>query len=98
MDRLDIDRKKASSMLTELSKRVSGSRIAQWAKARLNYMRGKEYKIQWQKALNAKFKEMSDAHDKYKNTSWLAFPVKAVRGVTYQIKSLAFTRARSDQE
>lgn len=98
MDRLDIDRKKASSMLTELSKRANSSRIAQWAKARLNYMRGKEYKILWQKALNAKFKEMSAAHDKYKNTSWLAFPVKAVRGVTYQVKSLAFTRARSDQE
>jgi putative cardiolipin synthase len=98
MDRLDIDRKKASSMLTELSNRAGGSRIAQWAKARLNYIRGKEYKIQWQKALNAKFKEMSDAYDKYKNTSWLAFPVKAVRGVTYQVKSLAFTKARSDQE
>ncbi|PKL44639.1 MAG: hypothetical protein CVV41_04550 [Candidatus Riflebacteria bacterium HGW-Riflebacteria-1] len=98
MDRLDIDRKKASAMLTELSNRASGSRIAQWAKARLNYIRGKEYKIQWQKAINAKFKEMSDAYDKYKNTSWLAFPVKAVRGVTYQVKSLAFTKARSDQE
>ncbi|PKL49945.1 MAG: hypothetical protein CVV42_04610 [Candidatus Riflebacteria bacterium HGW-Riflebacteria-2] len=98
LDRLDIDRKKAVAMLNQLGNRAGNSRIAQWAKARLNYIRGKEYKVQWQQAVDAKFREMTAAYDKYKNTSWLAFPVKAVRGVTYQARSLAFTRARSDQE
>lgn len=98
MDRLDIERQKAAAILTALSKKPGNSRIAQWARARLNYIRGKEYKIQWQKVIDGKFKEMNASFDKYKNTSWLAFPVKAVRGVSYQSKSLAFTRARSDQE
>ena len=98
LDRLDIDRKKASTMLTELSSRASNSKVAQWARARLNYMRGKEYKIKWQKALDGKFAEMTNAFNKYKNTSWLAFPVKAVRGATYLAKSVAFTKTRSDNE
>ncbi|MBU1106095.1 MAG: hypothetical protein KKB51_05445 [Candidatus Riflebacteria bacterium] len=98
MDRLDIDRKKAATMFTEISSRGGNSKIAQWARARLNYMRGKEYKTQWQKTLAGKFNEMALAFNKYKDTSWLAFPVKAVRGVTYLAKSASFTKTRSDYE
>jgi len=98
LDRLNIDRKKAVAMLSQLAEQVKDNRLVQWANARLNYIRGKEYKVQWQQTVAARFEEMNAAYDKYKNTSWLAFPVRIVRGVTYQAKSLAFTRARSDQE
>lgn len=98
LDRLDIDRKKAVAMLSELAGKAKDNRLVQWANARINYIRGKEYKVQWQQAVDARFKEMNAAYEKYKKTSWLAFPVRIVRGVTYQARSLAFTRARSDQE
>lgn len=98
LDRLDIDPEKAEKLFSELSKDTSNSKIAGWAKLNMNYLTGKKYKIQWNKVMNSKFKTMTDAFNKYKNTSWLAFPVKAARGITYLSKSGSYTKAQNSHE
>lgn len=98
LDRLNLDRPKAIAILNQLNTRGATSTAAQWAKARLNYIRGKEYKVQWQKVLDTRFNEMNTAYQRYQNTSWLAFPVKAARGIAWQAKSLTFTKTRSEYE
>lgn len=96
LDRLNIDTKKAEALFTEVSKTPGKGAIASWAKLGLNYLKGKQYKAQWQTAIAAKFAEMTSAFAKYKNTSWLAFPVKAFRGTSYLSKSASFLKGQSD--
>ncbi|NCB39281.1 MAG: hypothetical protein EOM80_10960 [Erysipelotrichia bacterium] len=98
LDRLDIDRKKAEMLFTNISKNSRNALVSTWAKLGLKYLKAKQYKTQWHTVLNNKFTAMTDAFNKYKNTSWLAFPVKAVRGTTYLAKSVSYIKTQNDHE
>lgn len=98
LDRLGIDSKKAEALFTEVSKNSTSAQLANWGKHSLNYLKGRQYKAQWHKVMATKFKEMTDAFNKYKSTSWLAFPVKATRGATYMSKSVSYISTQNKHE
>lgn len=97
LETFDIDRKKAAKIFAELSK-SRDSKLAQWAKLSLNYIKGKQYKVQWQAVMDKKFAEMTNSFNSYKNSSWLAFPVKAVKGVKYLGKSMSYINTQNKHE
>lgn len=93
----EIDPKKAAEIFTQ----ISGSRdskLAQWAKLSQNFIKGKQYKAQWAAIMQKKFAETTAAFNSYSGSSWLAFPVKAVRGVKYLAKSISYTSTQNKHE
>lgn len=98
LDRLAIDQTKAAMLFTEVSKNTGSAQLANWAKHNLNYIKGKQYKAQWHKVMQQKFNDMTSAFNKYKNTSWLAVPVKATRGVSYMTKSASYISTQNKHE
>lgn len=97
LENFDLDRKKAAEIFTSLS-RSPESKIASWAKLSLNYIKGKQYSQQWQQLMKNKFSEMTNVFNSYKNSSWLAFPVKAVRGIKYLSKSASYISYQNKHE
>lgn len=97
LENFEIDRKKATALFTEISTGRDG-KMAQWAKLSLNFIKGKQYKVQWQAAMDKKFAEMTGSFNNYKSSSWFAFPVKAVKGVKYLAKSMSYINTQNKHE
>ncbi|MFZ5950216.1 MAG: phospholipase D-like domain-containing protein [Candidatus Rifleibacteriota bacterium] len=97
LENFDLDHKKAKEIFTRLGK-SKDMKLAQWARLNLNYITGKQYKVQWQNHLNIKFAEMTNSFKSYQSSSWLAFPVKAVRGIKYLGKSASYINTQNKHE
>lgn len=98
LDRLAIDVKKAEQLFTEVSKNSADKKVAGWGSLALNYLRARQYKAQWGQVMANKFAEMTNAFKSYNNSSWLAFPVKAVRGSVYLAKSVSYINTQNKHE
>ncbi len=98
IDRLAIDAKKAEALFAEVSKNAGNKLVATWGGIALKYLKAKQYKAQWGQAMASKFTEMTNAFNSYQNSSWLAFPVKAVRGSVYLAKSVSYINTQNKHE
>ena len=98
LDRLNIDSKKAEALFTEISKSQSSKVISTWSQLALRHLKGRQNKALWNNFMNQKFSEMTGSYDKYKSGSWLAFPVKAIRGISYLSKSVSYLNSKSQHE
>lgn len=98
LDRLNIDAKKAATLFEQVSQTTQNQQLKSWSRLNLNYLKGKQYKAQWQNVMQNKFNEMTSAFNKYKSTSWLAFPVKATRGTAYLAKSVSYINTQNKHE
>ncbi len=95
---LKNDEASASKVLNQIGKRNPNSRLAVLAKERLKFLAaGDKYK-QWKHALDSNYGVSQESYQKYRDTSWLAFPVKATRWVGYVSKLFKFNNTQSDFE
>lgn len=97
LDRLSIDEKKSQKLLNELIA-TNKTRFVNLAKMNINYKNAKLKKIAWQKDLINKNAELNNTKASFKNASWLAFPVKIVRGVKAVVANAKFTSNEADYE
>ncbi|HPT46519.1 MAG TPA: phospholipase D-like domain-containing protein [Candidatus Rifleibacterium sp.] len=97
-DRLGIDAKKAENLFAEVSKNTGNKLVAAWGGVALKYLKARQYKAQWSQVMAGKFAEMTSAFNSYQNSSWLAFPVKAVRGTVYLAKSVSYINTQNKHE
>ena len=97
LDRLSIESKKADKYLNELTASKS-TRFLQLAKLNLNWRAAQTKKAEWQKTLAQKNDKVNSTKESFKSTSWLAFPVKLVRGVKSLVSNVQFTSSQSDYE
>ncbi len=97
LDRLSIDEKKANKYLDELLA-TKNKRFVQLANMNINYKNAKLKKIAWQNDLANKNDELNNTKASFKNASWLAFPVKLVRGVKSVVANVKFTNSQADYE
>ncbi|HNV71203.1 MAG TPA: phosphatidylserine/phosphatidylglycerophosphate/cardiolipin synthase family protein, partial [Candidatus Ozemobacteraceae bacterium] len=93
---LKNDPGKAWNVLKAMTTDPSAGRYANLATERLRYLEGMAQHNKWKSALNTKYQEMNDKYASYRNTSWLAFPVKGVRFASYLGKLIGFNKAQSD--
>ncbi len=89
-DVLKDDQKTSQNLLEQITKNNPDSRIANIAKQRIAYYAATENYKKWKTVLNTSFDVSQGSYSKYRNTSWLAFPVKATRWVGYVGKLLNF--------
>ena len=96
LEKHNIDKKRAIKLYEKLGKQKN-SKVARLAKLHYNYARAQILKKQWQDSMNQKFENVNKAHANYKKSSWLAFPVKIVRGIKYLAKSASFLKDQSKE-
>ncbi len=95
---LKDDVKTASTLLAQIGRNDPNSKLALLAKERINYLAAGQKHLQWKNALNATYGVSQAGYEKYRNTSWLAFPVKVTRWFGYAGKMLDFNKTQSDFE
>ncbi len=95
---LKDDVETAEKVLSTIGAKNPNSKIAIAAKERIKYLEaGKKHK-QWKNALNGTYNTSQESYSKYRNTSWLAFPVKVTRWVGYASKLFKFNNTQGDFE
>ena len=95
---LKDDNKRAELVLKTIGTRNPNSKYAKLAKERMKYLAaGKQYK-QWQQALGSSYGVSQDKYSKYRETSWLAFPVKVTRWFGYAGKLVKFNKNQDNFE
>ena len=97
LDRLSLDEKKSQKLLNELIA-TKKTRFVNLAKLNMNYKNAKLKKVAWQKDLVNKVAELNNTKASFKNASWLAFPVKLVRGFKSVVANVKFTSNEADYE
>ena len=97
LDRLSLDDKKADKYLDELIN-TKDKRFVQLANLNKNYKSAKAKKKSWQYDLSRQCSEMNNTKESFKKASWLAFPVKLVRGVKSVVNNVKFTNNAGDYE
>ncbi len=97
LDRLSMDKNKADKYLKELSSSKS-TRFVQLAKLNQTWRDAKTKKVNWQKTLAQKNDKLNSTKESFKNTSWLAFPVKIFRGIKSVVSNAQFTSNQGDYE
>lgn len=95
---LKDDEKTASTLLGQIGRNNANSRVALLAKERLNYLAAGQKYQQWKQALNGTYGVSQQSYQKYRDTSWFAFPVKVTRWFGYAGKLLDFNKTQSDFE
>lgn len=95
---LKDDVKTASTILAQVGRSDPNSKMALLARERINYLAAGQKHLQWKNALNATYGVSQASYDKYRNTSWLAFPVKVTRWFGYAGKMVDFNKTQSDFE
>jgi putative cardiolipin synthase len=89
-DLLKDDREASTEVLKQIIHHKPDSRIANVANQRIAYYAaGKNYK-KWKQALNGSYDIFQSKYSNYRDTSWLAFPVKITRWVGYVGKMFNF--------
>ncbi len=97
LDRLSLDEKKANQYLDELEK-TKNDRFVKLVKLNKSYKEAKAKKKAWSYDLMRQNDELNNTKESYKNASWLAFPVKLVRGVKSVYYNVQFTSNEGDFE
>ncbi|NCB38762.1 MAG: phosphatidylserine/phosphatidylglycerophosphate/cardiolipin synthase family protein [Erysipelotrichia bacterium] len=95
---LKDDVKSATTILSQIGRNNPNSKMALLAKERMNYLAAGQKHLQWKNALNGTYGVSQESYQKYRNTSWLAFPVKVTRWFGYAGKLLNFNNTQSDFE
>ena len=95
---LKDDAVSASKILNQIGKSNPNSKIALLAKERINFLAAGQKRLQWKNALNSTYGVSQETYSKYRNTSWLAFPVKVTRWFGYAGKMVDFNKTQSDFE
>ncbi len=89
-DLLKDDQETSAKILTEIAKNKPNSKAAYVARQRLAYYQASKSHKQWKQVLNSSYADSQKSYEKYRNTSWLAFPVKATRWAGYVSKLFKF--------
>jgi phosphatidylserine/phosphatidylglycerophosphate/cardiolipin synthase-like enzyme len=87
---------KAAKVLTEIAVSPYSGQLVYVARDRLKALQAHGQNTQWKSFIVNKNTEMNASYKKYRDTSWLAFPVKASRYVGYVAKLWSFNSAKSD--
>lgn len=90
------DNAKAQQVLTNIATNAGSGYMAQLAKDRLTYLKASAQHDQWKNVLQGKQGAMDNQYKNYRETSWLAFPVKLTRWCGYVGKIFSFDGAKDD--
>ncbi|MGM0598880.1 MAG: phospholipase D-like domain-containing protein [Candidatus Rifleibacteriota bacterium] len=91
-DLLKNDKKSSTVVLKEIIKNRPDSKLANIANQRLSYYSASVNAENWKKALNSSYLSAQNVYKKYRDTAWLAFPVKTTRWVGYVKKLYNFNQ------
>lgn len=97
-DLLKDDQVTSAKLLQSIVKRQPDSKLANIANQRLAYYTASKNHEKWKQVLNASYADSQESYAKYRNTSWLAFPVKAVRWTGYVKKLFSFNSNQDKYE
>lgn len=89
-DLLKNDQKSSSEILNDIVKNNPNSKAAFVARQRLSFYQATKHHQQWKQVLDSSYADSQQSYQKYRDTSWLAFPVKATRWAGYVSKLLKF--------
>ncbi len=95
---LKDDTKSAAALLAQVGRSDPNSKLAHLARERINYLNAGQKYTQWKNALNSSYGVSQTSYEKYRNTSWLAFPVKVTRWFGYAGKMTDFNKNQRDFE
>ncbi len=95
---LKNDAQAAADTLNQIGRSNPNSRLALLAKERLNYLAAGQKYLQWKQALNGTYGTSQESYQKYRDTSWLAFPVKITRWFGYAGKMIDFNKTQDNFE
>lgn len=95
---LKDDSKTATTILSQVGRSNPNSRLALLAKERVNYLANGQKYQQWKQAINSSYDISQQSYQKYRQTSWLAIPVKATRWIGYASKLISFNGTKDDFE
>ncbi|PKL45019.1 MAG: hypothetical protein CVV41_02725 [Candidatus Riflebacteria bacterium HGW-Riflebacteria-1] len=93
---LKEDEASAAKVLNQIGRNNPNSRLAALAKERVRYLNASKQHAQWKQSLDSKYNVSRESYSKYRNTSWLAFPVKVTRWVGYAGKLFNFDKTQND--
>ncbi len=97
LDRLSLDEQKANQYLEDLEN-TKADRFVKLVKLNKSYKDAKAKKKAWTYDLARQNDELNNTKESFKNASWLAFPVKIVRGVKSVYYNVQFTHNEGDFE
>ncbi|HOY67392.1 MAG TPA: phospholipase D-like domain-containing protein [Candidatus Ozemobacteraceae bacterium] len=95
-EQLKGDTAKATEILQKLASDTRNPAWASEAQARLKYYAANKQLDQWKTTLSTKYSGLSTQYGKYRDTSWLAFPVKVFRFGSYFKNVWSFTNTQDD--
>ncbi len=87
----------ANKLYQEVADDPDSGRWGIYAKLRIKYNNAMGDRLVWKKSVNDKAAAMNEAFKKYKETSWLALPVKLARWTRYLATSVSFIRAQNKE-
>lgn len=91
-DLLKDDQKSSAQILSQIVKNRPNSKLAGIANQRLSYYAATKNHKQWKQVLNSSYQDSQQSYQKYRDTSWLAFPVKSTRWIGYVSKLFKFNQ------
>ncbi len=92
------DKKGAESILTSLSTSTSTGPVGAAANQYVRYLKAIDQHYVWKKTLNTVNADMNARYQKYRDVSWLAFPIKGYRYLSYLHGLSAFKKAQKGYE
>jgi phosphatidylserine/phosphatidylglycerophosphate/cardiolipin synthase-like enzyme len=95
---LKDDAKTAATILAQVGRNDPNSKLANLARERISYLNAGQKYDQWKNTLNSSYGVSQVSYEKYRNTSWLAFPVKVTRWFGYAGKMTDFNKTQNDFE
>lgn len=95
-EQLKGDVNKATAILKEIAGDSRHPAMAAEAQARLRYYDANRQYGQWKNTLSTKYSGLETQYDKYRDTSWLAFPAKIFRFGSYFKDVWSFTNTQDD--
>ncbi|HOT26945.1 MAG TPA: phospholipase D-like domain-containing protein [Candidatus Ozemobacteraceae bacterium] len=95
-EQLKGDVNKATALLKEIAADSRHPAMAAEAQARLRFYDANKQYAQWKNTLNTKYSGLAAEYGKYRDTSWLAFPVKIFRFGSYFKDVWSFTNTQDD--
>jgi len=96
-ERLKQDQASAIALYKEIAADPDSGCWGSYASRRVKYLNASVDSAKWKKVLLQRFADMNSAYNKYKATSWLAFPVKMDLYVKYVSTLRSFVKAQNDE-
>lgn len=93
---LKDDEASARYILEQLAAENPESRVGQLSQQWMRYMEAGQYDEQWRQVIEHSHQDAYERYENYRNTSWLALPVKVTRWVGYARKQYEFNRNRNN--